>query len=70
MKDRKTLSVSYHVSRDVIGKVLAHAFVLSRKAELKLRVMGNAMVDKNEEADNHRLNVVVDGGVVKKSWIG
>ena len=69
---RRLNSLAHRVSKDVIGKTLAHAFVIAVKREgLSLHV---AQIDDTKnpatDSDPSRINVSVSGSIVQKSWVG
>lgn len=70
---RKLNSLTHRVSKDVLGTMLAQAFVLAKREGLTLRVVnldGEQISVVDPDSDPMRINVNVSESVVRKSWVG
>lgn len=73
---KKLSMLSKTISREVLNKLLAHAFIIVKRDGFILNV---SSIDGEEfnrdenffkELNDKRINVIVVKGLVKKSWIG
>lgn len=70
---RKLNKLAHRVSSSLVRKILHQAFVDVRREGLKLRVSqidNERMIESNDDGDPTRINVIVRGGIVQKSWVG
>ena len=61
-----------NLSNDIIGMLLATAFIKAKNMGVKLRVnkLDNAFLHERLEFDLSRLNVDVIDGMIKHAWFG
>jgi len=74
--DKKLVSIALNLTKEIVNKQLAHAFVIVKREFFTLRVRSveeNVVffADKYDDEFNiKRINVVVNDGYVKKAWFG
>ena len=74
-KKKQQANTARRLSKQITEKrlTLAHAFVLIRREELKIRVAkinGSPVAPESKEALQDRINVEVVNGIVRRCWVG
>ena len=69
---RKLNGLAHRVSKDILNKPLQQAFVMIRREGMSIRVqsLDDEVFTHDNESDPLRINVVVVGGIVRKSFVG
>jgi hypothetical protein len=72
MSRKKLNGLTYRVSKQVVGKVLAQAYVMIRREGLIFHIarFDNEVRSCCSKKEHRRINVRVVDGMVRSAWVG